>query len=99
MVQCDGVSSKLLGILHRELGRVYGPLDPKAAIRHYVSAVNAHHDPNTALEMGDLLIYYGRYAEAQKCYCEVAKAVPDYPTVRKRLTTVDRLIARQMAPY
>jgi tetratricopeptide (TPR) repeat protein len=97
MLRMGGLTPKMLGTIHRELGRCYVPLDRDAALEHYLSAVNARHDPNTAVEMGDLLVRFGRYAEAQRCYCEVAKADPDNPTLRKRLTTVDRLIARQKA--
>jgi hypothetical protein len=70
----------------------------RPALEIGLPAIYARRDPGTAVEMGDVLVGYGRYAEAQRRYGQVAKADPKNKLVRGRLTTVDRLIAQHKAP-
>ena len=76
MLRMGGLTPKMLGTIHRELGRCYVPLDRDAALEHYLSAVNARHDPNTAVEMGDLLVRFGAMRKPKGATAKLPRPTP-----------------------
>ena len=76
MIQQNGLSGKSRGLIHRELGRCYATLDPDKALAHYAAAVKARPETDYALEMADVLIGYGRYADAEVLRREWSRPIP-----------------------
>ena len=76
MTRQDGLPTKLNCLIHRELARCYSPLDPEAALNHYTSAIHARRDPSTAIEMGDVLVHYGRTWKPNGAMARLPRPIP-----------------------